>query len=172
VCWKPCSSCSSFHLLREDFLSAPIHSPPLWFAVSVLQSDMQPQRDLGAQATPLRTRMPNHEVRAQTLVDDARMVTPPPATNAGTQGFIGDVGASTSPSVIDVDLSTRCLTHWLRTSLHTILIEELQGNPETAGAQVRCSSSTGLTLRHREIDWNGTPWQEDVFDDNEDMRVA
>jgi hypothetical protein len=38
VCWKPCSSCWSFHLLREEFLAAPIHSPPLWFAVSVLQS--------------------------------------------------------------------------------------------------------------------------------------
>jgi hypothetical protein len=29
VCWKPCSSCWSFHLLREEFLSAPIHSPSL-----------------------------------------------------------------------------------------------------------------------------------------------
>jgi hypothetical protein len=38
VCWKPCSSCRSVHLLREEFLSAPIHSPPLWFAVSVLQT--------------------------------------------------------------------------------------------------------------------------------------
>jgi hypothetical protein len=28
VCWKPCSSCWSFYLLREEFLSAPIHSPP------------------------------------------------------------------------------------------------------------------------------------------------
>jgi hypothetical protein len=27
VCWKPRSSCWSFHLLREEFLSAPIHSP-------------------------------------------------------------------------------------------------------------------------------------------------
>jgi hypothetical protein len=27
VCWKPRSSCWSFHLLREKFLSAPIHSP-------------------------------------------------------------------------------------------------------------------------------------------------
>jgi hypothetical protein len=27
VCWKPCSSCWSLHLLREEFLSAPIHSP-------------------------------------------------------------------------------------------------------------------------------------------------
>ena len=25
--WKPCSSCWSSHLLREEFLSAPIHSP-------------------------------------------------------------------------------------------------------------------------------------------------
>jgi hypothetical protein len=22
------------------------------------------------------------------------------------------------------------------------------------------------------IDWNGTPWQEDIFDDNEDMRAV
>jgi hypothetical protein len=36
VCWKPCSSCWSFDLLREEFLSAPIHSPPLWFAMLVL----------------------------------------------------------------------------------------------------------------------------------------
>jgi hypothetical protein len=28
VCWKPRSSCWSFNLLREEFLSAPIHSPP------------------------------------------------------------------------------------------------------------------------------------------------
>jgi hypothetical protein len=27
VCWKPCSSCRSLHLLREEFLSAPIHFP-------------------------------------------------------------------------------------------------------------------------------------------------
>jgi hypothetical protein len=23
----------------------------------------------------------------------------------------------------------------------------------------------------REIDWNDTPWKEDIFDDNEDMQV-
>jgi hypothetical protein len=27
VCWNPCSSCCSLHLLREEFLSSPIHSP-------------------------------------------------------------------------------------------------------------------------------------------------
>jgi hypothetical protein len=37
VCWKLCSSCWSFHLLQEEILSVPIHSPPVWFAVSVLQ---------------------------------------------------------------------------------------------------------------------------------------
>jgi hypothetical protein len=36
VCWKSSSSCWILHLLREEFLSAPIPSPPLWFAVSVL----------------------------------------------------------------------------------------------------------------------------------------
>jgi hypothetical protein len=29
VCSKPCSSCWSLYLLREEFLSAPIHSPPV-----------------------------------------------------------------------------------------------------------------------------------------------
>jgi hypothetical protein len=42
MCWKPCSSCWSFDLLREEFLSAPIHSSPLWFAVSVLQPLAEP----------------------------------------------------------------------------------------------------------------------------------
>jgi hypothetical protein len=44
VCWKSCSSCWSFHLLREEFLSAPIRSSPLWFAVSVLQVVSEPVR--------------------------------------------------------------------------------------------------------------------------------
>jgi hypothetical protein len=28
MCWKSCSSCWSLYLLREEFLSAPILSPP------------------------------------------------------------------------------------------------------------------------------------------------
>jgi hypothetical protein len=51
VCWKPCSSCWSIHLLREEFLSAPIHSPPLWFAVSVLHS-LTPKPPPSAQLPP------------------------------------------------------------------------------------------------------------------------
>jgi hypothetical protein len=44
VCWKLCSSCWSLHLHREEFLSAPIHSPPLCFTVSVLQRSARSRR--------------------------------------------------------------------------------------------------------------------------------
>jgi hypothetical protein len=54
VCWKPRSSCWSFHLLREEFLSAPIQSPlsgSLYrsFRVSELE------RDLGTATSDLAT---------------------------------------------------------------------------------------------------------------------
>jgi hypothetical protein len=42
VCWKPCSSCSSLYLLREEFISAPIHSLPLWFVIPVLHGRPSP----------------------------------------------------------------------------------------------------------------------------------
>jgi hypothetical protein len=89
------------------------------------RSVVEPQRDLGAQASPSRTWSPDHEVAAQTLADDARTATPLPAADARTttpppaadvrtttplpaadataQGSVGDIGASTSPRVIDMD---------------------------------------------------------------------
>jgi hypothetical protein len=89
------------------------------------RSFVEPQRDLGAQASPSRMRPPDHGVATQTLADDARTVTPlptadsrmvtppsavdartatpPPGADAGAQGTIGDIGASNSPPVIDVD---------------------------------------------------------------------
>jgi hypothetical protein len=82
------------------------------------------QHDLGAQALPSRMISSDHGVVAQTLVDDARTATPPPAVdsrtatpppvanawamaplpgaNAGAQGSVGDVGALTSSPVINV----------------------------------------------------------------------
>jgi hypothetical protein len=51
-------------------------------------------------------------------------------------------------------------------------IEQASKGPGTSDAQVPDSSSSGPTLRRWEIDWNGTPWQEDIFDDNEDMRAV
>jgi hypothetical protein len=32
--------------------------------------------------------------------------------------------------------------------------------------------SIGPDVAAGEIDWNDTPWQEDIFDDNEDMRTV
>jgi hypothetical protein len=131
---------------------------------------MESQCDLGTQASPSHTRSPDHEVAAQTLADDARMmtpppaadsrmVTPPPATDAGAQGFVGGVGASTSPPVIDVDLIS---------AMPSGIYQDLVGDPVqieqepkdlgTSSTLVPDSSSSGPTLTRWEIDWDGTPW--------------
>jgi hypothetical protein len=41
----------------------------------------------------------------------------------------------------------------------------------TSGAQVPESSSSSPRLPRREIDWNRSPWQDDIFKDNEDMQA-
>jgi hypothetical protein len=40
------------------------------------------------------------------------------------------------------------------------------------GTQVPDSSPSRLRLPRQEIDWNDTPWQEDIFDDNDDMQAV
>jgi hypothetical protein len=45
------------------------------------RSVAEPQHDLGAQASASRTRSPNPKVMAQSLVNDARTATPPPAAD-------------------------------------------------------------------------------------------
>jgi hypothetical protein len=40
-----------------------------------------------------------------------------------------------------------------------------------SGAQVPKSSSSSLRLPRREINWNDTPWQDDIFEDNDDMQA-
>jgi hypothetical protein len=89
------------------------------------RSVLEPQRDLGTQASPSRTRSPDPKVVAQSFVDnarmatppsaaderevtpqsatDSRMVTPPRADDAGARGALGDIGTSASPRVIDID---------------------------------------------------------------------
>jgi hypothetical protein len=81
--------------------------------VDLCRSVAKPQRDLSAQASPSCTRSPDPKVVAQSLVDDVRTATPPPATDereatplpaneTGAGGAVGDIGASASPRVIDV----------------------------------------------------------------------
>jgi hypothetical protein len=79
---------------------------------------VEPQRDLGAQASPSRTRSPDPKVMGESLADDARTATPPlgaaenratslpvadsrvvspPCTiEAGEGGVVGDVGTPAS----------------------------------------------------------------------------
>jgi hypothetical protein len=81
VCWKPCSSCWSFHLLREKFLSAPIHSTPLWFAISVLQH-----------ALVIDARYVERIAEGAKLGPEVARWLSPPRLNLGGHGHLMDVG--------------------------------------------------------------------------------
>jgi hypothetical protein len=101
------------------------------------------------------------------------MVTPPPVSNAGAQGSVGDIEASTSPWVIDVDTIIAMPGGkdedlvWDRAQ-----IEQAPKDLRMSSAQVPDSSPSSPTLPRREIDWNDIPWQEDILEDNEDMRAV
>jgi hypothetical protein len=93
----------------------------------------------------------------------------PPRTAEGVGTSVGDVGVTTSPTIIDVD------------TIRTVPggAEDVVGDhpqihlaprgPETSGAQVPPSSTSSPRLPRQSINWNHTPWQEDWFEDNEDM---
>jgi hypothetical protein len=51
------------------------------------------------------------------------------------------------------------------------LIDLAPGGPGVSGTQVPPSSSSSLRLPGRSINWDHTPWQDDWFEDNEDMRA-
>jgi hypothetical protein len=68
------------------------------------RSVVEPQHDLGAQASPSRTRSSDPKVVMDSLADDARTATPPPA--AGESG-------TTPPPVVDSGTgSPRALVTW------------------------------------------------------------
>jgi hypothetical protein len=84
-----------------------------------------PQHDLGALAAPFCTRSPDPKVVGEALADDtrtatpprgaaesratsppvadSRVVSPPRAVEVGEGPSVGDVGAATSPRIIEVD---------------------------------------------------------------------
>jgi hypothetical protein len=103
-------------------------------------------------------------------VADARVGTPPHVADAG--GVSARViGATASPVVIDVD-PISVVPGWADNLVRDQpQIDLAPGGPETSGAQVPSSFSLSPRLPRRMINWNHTPWQEDWFEDNEDMQA-
>jgi hypothetical protein len=126
------------------------------------------------------------------LVDDARTATPtrgiaegvttsPPVTDTragsplhtteGVETSAGEVGATTSPTVADVDPIRAVSGGTEDVAGDQPQIDLALGGPEASGAQVPPSSTSSPRLPCRSINWNHTPWQEDWFEDNEDMQA-
>jgi hypothetical protein len=103
-------------------------------------------------------------------VADAKVDTPPRAAGAGGASA-GDVRATTSPTIIDVDpisVVPGGIDDLVRDQPQIDLVPE---GLETSGAQVPPSSSSSPRLPRCTINWNHTPWQEDWFEDNEVMQA-
>jgi hypothetical protein len=90
----------------------------------------------------------------------------------GAGGVVGDVGTPASPRIIDVDpISSRPAGADDGLVKDQPQIDQAPRGPGTSGAQVSISSSPSPRLPRQEIDWNSTPWQDDIFEDNEDMQA-
>jgi hypothetical protein len=143
-----------------------------------------------AQSSPSRTRSLEPQVVGEALADDAHTATPPQGAvenvvasppvadvRVGTPPRVaevvgtstGDVGAMASPTIVDVD-PIRSVTGGDEGLVgDQPQIDLAPRGLETSGAQVPASSSSSPRLPRRTINWNHTPWQEDWFEDNEDM---
>jgi hypothetical protein len=143
------------------------------------RSVAEPQQELGALASPSRTRSADPKVVGESLVDDertatppqgvadsratsplvadTRMASPPHTVEAGEVATVGDVGATVSPRIINVDPISARPAKADDLVMDQPLIDQAPGGPRTFGAQVPESSSSSLRLPRREINWNGTP---------------
>jgi hypothetical protein len=145
----------------------------------------------GAPSSPSSTRSPEPQVVEEALVDDTRTATPPrgaaesratsppvadarvdtPPHTADARGAsAGDVGVTASPAVIDVDPISVVPGGTDDLVRDQPQIDLAPRGPETSGAQVPPSSSSSPRVPWRTTNWNHTPWQEDWFEDNEDMQ--
>jgi hypothetical protein len=143
-------------------------------------------------SSPSCTRSPEPQVVGEVLADDARTTTPPrgvvegmvasppvantragspPRASEGVGASAVDVGATTSPTITDVDPIQTVPGGAEGVVGDQPQIDLATGGPETSGAQVPPSSSSSPRLSRRSINWNQTPWQEDWFEDNEDMQA-
>jgi hypothetical protein len=146
---------------------------------------VEPQGDLGAPASPSRTRSPETMVVGEALADDARIATPPQgevesravsppvedsrvetpprAVEAGGGVSARDIRAMTSPRIIDVDPIIARPARVEDLVRDQPQIDQAPGGPRTSGAQVPQSSSSSPRLLRREINLNRTPWQDDIL---------
>jgi hypothetical protein len=83
----------------------------------------------------------------------------------------GDVGVTTFPTIIDVDPISAVPGEAEDLVRDQPQIDLAPGGLGASGAQVPQSSSSSLRLPRQSINWNHTPWQEDWFEDNEDMQA-
>jgi hypothetical protein len=109
------------------------------------------------------------------------LTTSPPVTNTragsslhtaeGVETSVGEVGATTSPTVVDVDPIRAVPDGAKDVAEDQAQIDLAPGGPEASDAQVPPSSTPSLRLPRRSINWEHTPWQDDWFEDNEAMRA-
>jgi hypothetical protein len=138
-----------------------------------------PQGDLGAPSSPSRTRSDEPKVVGEVLADDAhtttpsqgavesretsprvvdaRVETPPRVADAGGATSTGDVGVTTSPTIIDVDPISIRPTGAEDLDRDQPQIDQAPGGPGTSGAQVPQPSSSSPRLPRRSINFNHTP---------------
>jgi hypothetical protein len=145
-----------------------------------------------APSSPSHMRSLEPQVVGEVLADDARTTTlprgvvegvvasppmadtragSPPRSAEGVGTSAGDVGATTFPTIIDIDPIRTVPSGAEDVVGDQPQIDLAPGGPETSGAQVPPSSSLIPRLPRRSINWNHTPWQEDWFEDNEDMQA-
>jgi hypothetical protein len=137
--------------------------------VFLCRSVAEPQHDLGAQASPSRTRSPDPKVVVESLADNARTATPPsvagekrttpPAAadsrtaspphtdDTGAGGAVGDIRTPASPRIIDVDpINARPGGVDNNLVKDQAQIDQAPGGPGTFGARVPDSSPTSPRL--------------------------
>jgi hypothetical protein len=77
----------------------------------------------------------------------------------------------TPPPIIEVEsIHTVPTTSAQRPAANQPQIEQPLQDPETTIGVVPGSTSTTQGLKRGEINWNGTFWEGDTFDDDEDMK--
>jgi hypothetical protein len=79
-------------------------------------------------------------------------------TAESVETLVGEVGATTSPTVVDVDPISAIPDGAKDVAEDQPQIDLAPRGPEASGAQVPPSSTSSLRLPRRSINWDHTPW--------------